>query len=100
MASVAMLVGGTLVNALAVSGSNYLFSLLHRTDIDEERKHHDKAVKQLQLAQAEWSRTHTLSALIGSMRNSTVRTMQSKPPKTLMLQCMSTIESPANVLTR
>ena len=56
MGSVAMLVGGTLVNALAFSGSNYLFSSLHRSGIDEERKRHDKAVEQLQGAQAKWSR--------------------------------------------
>ena len=59
MASVAMLVGGALVNALAFSGSNYLFSLLRSSGIDEERKRHDKAVEQLQAAQAEWSRQRT-----------------------------------------
>ena len=55
MASVALLFGGALVNALAFSGSNYLFSMLKSSGIDEERKHHDKAVEQLQAAQAEWS---------------------------------------------
>jgi hypothetical protein len=56
MASVALLVGGALVNALAFSGSNFLFSKLRSSGIDEERKRHDKAVEQLQAAQAEWSR--------------------------------------------
>ena len=55
MASVAMLVGGALVNAVAFSGSNYLFSMLRSPDIDKERKRHDKAIEQLQTAQAEWS---------------------------------------------
>ena len=59
MASVAMLVGGALVNALAFSGSNYLFSLLRSSGVDEVRKRHDKAVEQLQAAQAAWSRRRT-----------------------------------------
>ena len=56
MASIAMLVGGAIVNALAFSGSNFLFSKLKT---DEERKRHDKAIEQLQAAQAEWSRKRT-----------------------------------------
>ena len=54
-----MLVGGALVNALAFSGSNWLFSMLRSSGLDEERKRHDKAVEQLQAAQAEWSRKRT-----------------------------------------
>ena len=56
MAALAMLVGGAVVNALAFSGSNFLFSMLRDPGADEERKRHDKAVEQLQAAQAEWSR--------------------------------------------
>ena len=56
MASIAMLVGGALVNALTFSGSNFLFSMLRDQGVDEERKRHDKALEQLQAAQAEWSR--------------------------------------------
>ena len=59
MASIAMLVGGALVNALAFSGSNYLFTILRSSGVDEERKRHDKAVEQLQAAQASWSRKQT-----------------------------------------
>ena len=59
MATVAMLIGGALVNALAFSGSNYIFSLLRSSDLDEERKRHDKAVEQLQATQAAWSRRRT-----------------------------------------
>ena len=59
MASVALLVGGALVNALAFSGSNYLFSKLDRGDTVEEQKRHDKAVEQLQTAQAAWSQKRT-----------------------------------------
>ena len=53
MASIAMLVGGALVNALAFSGSNWLFSMLRSSGLVKERKRHDKAVEQLQAAQAE-----------------------------------------------
>ena len=45
MASIAMLVGGALVNALAFTGSNVLFSKLGKSDAaGEERKRHDKAI--------------------------------------------------------
>ena len=56
MATVALMVGGTLVNALAFSGSNYLFSMLGHSGLAEERKRHDLAVEQLQAYQAAWSR--------------------------------------------
>ena len=54
-----MLVGGAMVNALAFSGSNYLFSMLRSSDLNEEHKRHDQAVEQLQAAQAKWSRKRT-----------------------------------------
>ena len=47
------------MNALAFSGSNYLFTTLRSSGVDEERKRHDKAVEQLQAAQASWSRKRT-----------------------------------------
>ena len=59
MASVTLMVGGAFVNALAFSGSNYLFSKLDRGDTAEEQKRHDKAMEQLQTAQAEWSQKRT-----------------------------------------
>ena len=59
MASIAKLVRGAMVNALAFSGSNWLFSMLRSSGLDEERKRHDKAVEQLQAAQADWSRKRT-----------------------------------------
>ena len=51
-----MLVGGALVNALAFSGSNFLFSTLQSSGLEEERKRHDKAIKSLQAAQVAWAR--------------------------------------------
>ena len=59
MASIAMLLGGAAVNAIVFSGSNYLFSMLRSSGVDEARKRHDKAVEQLQAAQAEWSKQRT-----------------------------------------
>ena len=59
MASVVMLLGGALVKVLAFSGSNYLFSMLRSSGVDGERRRHDKAVEQLQAAQANWSRRRT-----------------------------------------
>ena len=54
-----MLVGGAMVNALAFSGSNYLFSMLISSDLNQERKRHDQAVEQLLAAQSKWSRKRT-----------------------------------------
>ena len=54
MASVAMLIGGTLVNALAFTGSSYMFSRLSKNSIDKERKKHDFPIEQLQKVQVEW----------------------------------------------
>ena len=59
MASIAMLLGGAAVNALAFSGSNYLFSMLRSSGVDEERRRHDKAVEQLQAAHEQWSKQRT-----------------------------------------
>ena len=56
MASIGFLIRGALVNALAFTGSNYLFSSVSKESIDKERKRHDKAIEDLQRAQMEWVR--------------------------------------------
>ena len=56
--AVAMMIGGAVVNALAFSGSNYLFSHMGK-DSNAERERHDKAVEQLEAAQAAWSKKRT-----------------------------------------
>ena len=48
MVSAAMLIGGALANALALTGSSYLFLRLSKDSIDAERKRHDLAIEQLQ----------------------------------------------------
>ena len=56
MASIGFLIGGALVNVLAFTGSNYLFSSLAKESVDKERKRHDKAIKDLQIAHIEWAK--------------------------------------------
>ena len=56
MLSVGFLIGGAIINALAFSGSNFLFSSLSKESIDKERKRHDKAIEDLQRAQIEWAK--------------------------------------------
>ena len=58
MASVAMLIGGALANALAFTGSSYLFHKLSADNIDAERKRHDAAIETLQKAQIDWTHKH------------------------------------------
>ena len=55
MASIAMLIRGTLLNALAFTGSSYLFHRLSADNIDAERKRHDAAIEALQKTQIEWA---------------------------------------------
>ena len=55
MASVVMLIGGALANALAFTGSSYLFHRLSADNIDAERIRHDAAIEKLQKAQIEWT---------------------------------------------
>ena len=55
MASVAMLIRGALANALAFTGSSYLFHRLSADNIDAERKRHDAAIEALQKAKVEWA---------------------------------------------
>ena len=55
MESVAMLIRGSLANALAFTGSSYLFHRLSAKNIDAERKRHDAAIEALQKAQIEWT---------------------------------------------
>ena len=58
MASIAMLIRGALANALAFTGSSYLFHRLSKESIDAERKRHDAAIEKLQAAQIEWTHKH------------------------------------------
>ena len=48
MASIGFLIEGTIINALAFSGSNFLFSSLSKESINKGRKRHDKAIEDMQ----------------------------------------------------
>ena len=67
MASVAMLIRGALVNALAFTGSSYLFHRLSKDSIYAKRKRHDAAIEALQAAQIEW--THEWQQRIDFINN-------------------------------
>ena len=54
MESVAMLIRGAVANALAFTGSSYLFHRLSKESIDTKRKRHDAVIEKLQAAQIEW----------------------------------------------
>ena len=58
MASVAVLIGGALANALAFTGTSYLFHRLSADNIDTERKRHHAAIEALQAAQIKWTHKH------------------------------------------
>ena len=61
----AMLIGGVLANALAFTGSSYLFHRLSADNTDAERKRHDAAIEASQKAQIEW--THKRQQRIDSL---------------------------------
>ena len=49
MAAIGMMIGGAVVNALAFTGGNYLFSTLGRSgEAEKERKRHNMAIEALQ----------------------------------------------------
>ena len=62
-----MLIRGALANALAFTGSSYLFHRLSADNIDTERKRHDAAIEILQKAQIEW--THKRQQRIDFINN-------------------------------
>ena len=56
MATVAIMIGAAIVNAVAFVGANALYDKFGRTDGSGERVRHDMAVEQLQKANDEWNR--------------------------------------------
>ena len=50
-----MLISGALANALAFTGSSYLFHRLSKDSIDSKRKRHNAAIEKLQAAQIKWA---------------------------------------------
>ena len=56
MASVAIVIGGAVVNALAFSGSNYLFAKMGKDEAAEEKKRHDQALEKLASAEKDYEK--------------------------------------------
>ena len=59
MASIAMMIGGAVVNALAFTGSNFLFSSINQGNAERERKRHDLALEELSRAKIEYEKNRT-----------------------------------------
>ena len=89
MASIGFLIWGALVNALAFTGSNYLFSSLSKESLDKEQKRHDKAIEDLQRAQTEWAkkRQERLDYINSEIAKEHMR--PKKDLRTLIQQCNS-----------
>ena len=90
MASLLFTVGGAVVNALAFSGTNFIFSRLTDHGAEECKRHH-LALEKLQRARDEWNRDRMKrldfmnKRLREKMRREHISTM-------LMKQCLNTIE--------
>jgi len=52
---VAMMIGGAIVNAVAFSGSNYIFHKLDKSKADVEKKRHDLAIEKLNDDTEKWN---------------------------------------------
>ena len=79
-ASIAMMIGGAIVNAFAFTGGNFLFSTLGRNDESAkiEQARHNKAMEQQQAATAAYGRKKERNGWIGLTNNSDVKSMRLK----------------------
>ena len=70
MATIAILIGGAIANAVAFVGGNALYDKFGRTDGSEERIRHDRAIEDLQRATSEWNqkRLETLDFINNKIR--------------------------------
>ena len=64
MATTGIMIGGAVINAVAFSGRNFLFSTLSKESIDKEQKRHDKAIEDMQRVQMEWTKKRQKKLLI------------------------------------
>ena len=55
MASVLMMVAGAVINAVAFTGGNYLFSMVDKNGAQEEAKRHNAAIEKLNQEQADYN---------------------------------------------
>jgi len=59
MASIGFMVGSALVNALAITGGNFIFSLANKHGSMDEVKIHNKAMEELSKKRDEWTKQST-----------------------------------------
>ena len=55
MATIAMMIGGAIVNAVAFTGGNYLFSMANKSGAQEEAKRHNAAIEKLNKEQTDYN---------------------------------------------
>jgi len=67
MAAIGMMIGAAVVNALACTGGNYLFSG-NNGEAEKERKRHDLATEELQRAEYEYQHKLRLDCLNQQLR--------------------------------
>jgi len=56
MASIGFIFGSALVNALAFTGGNFIFSLANKNGSMEEMERHNKAMEELSHKRDEWNK--------------------------------------------
>ena len=69
-ATVAIIIGSAIANALAFVGGNALYDKFGRSDGSDERIRHDKAIEDLQKASTDWNqkRLETLDFINNKIR--------------------------------
>ena len=97
MASLLFTIGDAVMNALALSGTNFVFSRLMDYG-EEERKRHDLALKKLQKARDKWNKDQMkwLDFIEKRPGEKKKKMKQGHISTTLKKQCLSTIESLQN----
>ena len=90
MASLLFTVGGAVVNALAFSGPDFVFSRL-RDHSAEERKRHDLVLKNHQRARDKWNGDRMKHLDFINKRLREKKMMQRHTSTMLMKQCLNTI---------
>ena len=91
MASLLFTIGGALVNPLAFSGTNFVFSTL-KNHGEEERKRHELALKRLQRARDEWNKDR-MTRLDFINKRLRKKMKQGHTSTILMRKCLNIVEN-------
>ena len=101
MTSLLFTIGGAVVNALAFSGTNFVFSQL--TDHgEEERKRHDLALEKLQRARDKWNedrmKRRYISAMLMTLCLNITEYLQSPYHMSLSYQVFTNLQGPRKMV--